>query len=173
LKVRHDFIRLSEFEITPCHACGEAPTPNFCFIDDAMTALYRRTVQCDCLLFGSPIYFDSISAQAKAFIDRCNCMRPADFDGVHAPHHFVRLIHSQRPGAIVLVGGEQAWYEGARRCIAGFFKWIEVTNEEVLKFTSTDINCIGEAAERSDTLHEADRIGHELARRIRKQYGRR
>jgi len=172
-KVRHDFTRLSECDISPCQACGEAPTPQFCFIDDAMTTLYRTLERCDCLLFGSPIYFDSISAQAKAFIDRCNCMRPPDFNGAHAPHHFVRLIHRQCPGAIVLVGGEQAWYEGARRCIAGFFKWIEVTNEAVLKFTSTDFNRIGEAAEHPDALHEADRIGRQLAQTVRKQYGRR
>lgn len=171
-RCRHDFVRLSELDMTTCQACGEAPTPKFCFIDDAMTALYRKLKGCDCLLFGSPIYFDSVSAQAKLFIDRCNCLRPADFSGMPQQGRFIRLIERQHPGAMVLVGGERAWFEGARRCLAGFFKWIEVTNEGCLKFCSVEDNQVGEVAERSDVLCEADKIGRALARVIRKQHGR-
>lgn len=171
-RYRHDFVRLSELDMTACQACGEAPTPKFCFIDDAMTALYRKLIDCDCLLFGSPIYFDSVSAQTKLFIDRCNCLRPADFCGTPQQGRFIRLIERQRPGAMVLVGGERAWFEGARRCVAGFFKWIEITNEGCLKFCGVEDNQVGEAAARPDVLREADKIGQALARVIRKQHGR-
>ena len=170
---RHEFVRLSELDITPCQACGEAPTPQYCFIDDAMTRLYQRIIGCDCLLLGTPIYFDSVSAQTKLFIDRCNCLRPANFTGSPEHGHFIRLIGRQRPGAMVLVGGQRAWFEGARRCVAGFFKWIEVTNEGCLKFCSVDDTRLGEAANRPDVLREADEIGRKLARAVRKQHGRR
>jgi multimeric flavodoxin WrbA len=172
-RCRHDFVRLSELDITACQACGEAPTPKFCFIDDAMTRLYRKIVDCDCLVFGSPIYFDSVSAQAKLFIDRCNCLRPANFSGTSQHGHFIPQIERRRPGAIILVGGERAWFEGARRCVAGFLKWIEVTNEGCLKFCSVEDNQVGEVAARSDILREADKIGRALARVIRSQHGRR
>ena len=171
-RCRHDFVRLSELDMTACQACGEAPNPNFCFIDDAMTALYRKLIDCDCMLFGSPIYFDAVSAQAKLFIDRCNCLRPANFTGMPPHGHFTRLIERRRTGAMVLVGGERAWFEGARRCVAGFFKWIEVTNEGCLKFCSVEDNQVGEVAARSDVLREADKIGRLLARTIRKQHDR-
>lgn len=173
LKSQHELIRLSDYDITPCQACGEAPTPRYCFIDDGMTALYRRLERCDCLLLGTPIYFDSVSAQAKAFIDRCNCMRPYDFNKSQSERHFVRLLSRPRPGAIALVGGKQAWFEGARRCVAGFFKWIEVTNEACLKFSSVDPLKVGEVASQPDVLREVDKIGRRLARIIRKQHGRR
>lgn len=170
-RCRHDFVRLSELDMTACQACGEAPTPQFCFIDDAMTPLFRKLIDCDCLLFGSPIYFDSVSAHAKLFIDRCNCLRPANFAGIPQRDRFIRLIERQRPGAMVLVGGERAWFEGARRCVAGFFKWVEVTNKGCLKFCSVEDNQAGEAAARPDVLREADKIGRMLARVIRKQHG--
>ncbi|MEW5796721.1 MAG: NAD(P)H-dependent oxidoreductase [Candidatus Zixiibacteriota bacterium] len=173
VKSRHVFVRLSDYDIAPCQACGEAPTPRYCFIDDAMTELYEKVEECDCLLFGSPIYFDSVSAQAKIFIDRCNCVRPYNFDRGPTGHHFIRLLHRTRPGAIVLVGGEKGWFEGARRCIAGFFKWIEVTNEACLKFHSLEDNKIGEARERPEALREADEIGQRLAEIIERQHGRR
>jgi multimeric flavodoxin WrbA len=165
-RCRHDFVRLSELNFTPCQACGEAPTPQFCFLDDALTALYRKLIACDCLLLGSPIYFDSVSAQTKTFIDRCNCLRPVNFTNDPRHGHFVRLIGRQRPGAMVLVGGHRAWFEGARRCVAGFFKWIEVTNEGCLKFCSLDDRRSGEVADRPDVLRQADELGHTLAREI-------
>lgn len=171
LKSRHSLVHLNELDIVPCQACGEAPSPKFCFFDDDMTRLYRRIEQCDCLLFGSPVYFDAVSAQAKSFIDRCNCMRPPDYDNSVPGHDFVKLLSRSCPGAIVLVGGDQAWFEGARRCIAGFFKWIGVTNEAVLKFSTTDFNRVGEVVDHPETLTEADQIGRKLAAAIRRRHG--
>jgi multimeric flavodoxin WrbA len=168
--VRHTFVMLNALEIIPCQACGEAPTPKFCFFDDDLTSVYREVARCDCLLFGSPIYFDSVSAQAKAFIDRCNCIRPADFNNVDPRHDFLKLLPRKRPGAIVLVGGEKGWFEGARRCIAGFFKWIEVVNEGYLKFMSRDFHEKGEAAASEAVLREADKLGARLAGLIEKDH---
>lgn len=170
-KCRHTMVRLNDLDILDCQACGEAPTPKFCFFDDDMTRLYRQIVECDCLLFGSPIYFDTVSAQAKRFIDRCNCIRPPDYAGTDPDHDFLKLVTRKSSGAIVLVGGEQAWFEGARRTVAGLFKWIGVANEAQLFFGSTDFNRAGEVVDSFDTLKKADQVGHQLARSIRKRNG--
>jgi len=168
LKCHRTFVYLNELNITPCQACGEDPTPTGCFIDDEMTALYPKLLTCDCLIFGTPIYFDSMSAQSKLFIDRCNCLRPANFTNPNAGDGFVRRIHHHRPGAIVLVGGNKAWFEGARRPIAGYFKWLGVSNEATLIFSNNDINNrIGTVVDHPKVLAEADRIGQMLARKIR------
>jgi len=166
-RVRHSFVNLNDLDFIPCQACGEAPTPRFCFFDDALTPVYRELARCDCLLFGSPVYFDAVSAQAKAFIDRCNCIRPADFGGIDLEHDFIKLLDRKRPGAMVIVGGENGWFEGARRCIAGFFKWVEVSNEGYLKFVSKDFHRLGEASESPSVLAEADELGRKLAGLIR------
>jgi NAD(P)H-dependent FMN reductase len=132
-----------------------------------MTLLYRQIMTCDCLLFGTPIYFDSMSAQSKLFVDRCNCLRPANFADPTAGDGFVKRIDRRRSGAIVLVGGDKAWFEGARRPLAGYFKWIGVNNEATLTFTSKDVNRIGEVADNDQALAEAARIGQKLARKIK------
>ena len=169
-RVRHALVRLNDLDFTPCQACGEAPTTSWCFLDDGLSDAYRKLAAADCLLFGSPIYFDAVSAQAKAFIDRCNCFRPADFSNEDPDHEFIKRLSRKRPGVIVLVGGEQGWFEGARRCIAGFFKWVEVVNEGVLKFHSKDFTRAGEAADDRAILKEADKLGRHLARRLDKRY---
>lgn len=169
-KVRRSFVRLNDLNYTPCQACGESPEPAFCFFDDDLSSLYRKLIDCDCLLIGSPIYFDAVSAQTKLFIDRCNCFRPADF-GQHGPmQNFVKRLGKSRPGAMVLVGGEKGWFEGARKCIAGFFKWVNVANEGMLIFHSRDYNRAGEVAESKTSLTEADRLGKRLASKLKKQH---
>ena len=171
-RTRHSIVRLNDLHFAPCQACGEAPTPSWCFLDDGLANVYKKLAACDCLLFGSPIYFDAVSAQAKAFIDRCNCFRPADFDNREPRHDFIKLISRKRPGAIVLVGGEQGWFEGARRCIAGFFKWVEVVNEGLLTYRTKDFTQAGEAANNPQVFKEADQLGRQLARLLDKRYAK-
>ncbi len=160
-------VRLAELTFIACQACGKAPTPNFCFYDDGLTSVYTKLAECDCLLFGSPLYFDSVSAQAKAFIDRCNCLRPPDYEHRDPEHDFIKLIHRKRPGAFVLVGGQDSWYEGARRTIAGFFKWVEITNEGMIIYNrDVDFTRLGAVRDEPDFLRQAEALGKQLAQKV-------
>jgi multimeric flavodoxin WrbA len=168
-ELQSSFVKLNELKYIPCQACGKAPTPKFCFFDDSLTPVYDLLAECDCLLFGSPVYFDSVSGQAKTFVDRCNCFRPFDFDGREPEHRFIKLLTRKRPGAIVLVGGDKLGLEGARRTVAGFFKWVEVTNEGVLKYRSLDDHLSGTVADDDLAMDEARQLGRKLANLIREQ----
>ncbi|MEW6050753.1 MAG: flavodoxin family protein [Candidatus Zixiibacteriota bacterium] len=169
-RIESTFVKLNDMKFIPCQACGKAPTPDWCFFHDDLDKVYSLVAECDCLLFGSPIYFDSVSAQAKAFMDRCNCFRPVDFDDTQPNHHFVKRLKRKRPGAIVLVGGANQWMEGARRSIAGFFKWIEVTNEGVVTYATTDDNRIGTVKEDREALNRAQETGKHLASLLAKTH---
>ena len=157
------FYKLNELNFIACQACGKAPTPEYCFYDDDLTRVYAELAVCDCLLVGSPIYFDTVSGQLKSFMDRCNCVRPADFDNTDPQHDFLKLIAGKRPGAMVLVGGERGYFEGARRTIAGFFKWIEVTNQGMVIHKSDDFHKKGAVVDDSTALKEARELGAKLA----------
>lgn len=166
IEVKRKDVRLNDLVILPCQACGEAPTPDWCFFNDDLSPVYNDLAECDCLLFGSPVYFDSVSAQAKLFIDRCNCFRPADFEDKDPEHDFLKLLKAKRPGAMALVGGERGWFEGARKVIAGFFKWVEVTNEGLVTHASPTFKQAGSAEDDTAALAEADKIGHKLAEQL-------
>ena len=63
---------LDELEIHPCtncDACRREGGP-FCVFDDGMSPLYRRFIEADLVVLASPVYWWSISAQLKLFIDR-------------------------------------------------------------------------------------------------------
>jgi multimeric flavodoxin WrbA len=163
----HRFVRLCDLDYIPCQACGRAPEEGFCLFDDDLTPVYDDLAECDCLIVGSPVYFDSVSAQTKAFIDRCNCVRPPDWDNREPKHDFVKLLESKRPGAMVLVGGERGWFEGARRVIAGLFRWVEVTDEGKLIYRSPDYRRKGTAAEDDEVRRELQELAGHLAGKVR------
>lgn len=165
-QVRPIFVDLNKLKYIPCQACGEAPQEGWCLFEDDLTPVFTELAAADAVIIGSPVYFDSVSGQAKTFIDRCNCFRPPDWQNRDPGHDFVKLLLRKRPGAMVLVGGERGWFEGARRVMAGWFRWIEVVNEGELVYQTPDYRRKGTAAGDQEALDEADRIGSLLARRV-------
>ena len=166
IEAEYRFVRLCDLEFIPCQACGRAPEDGFCLYDDDLTPVYDDLARCDCLIVGSPVYFDSVSAQTKAFIDRCNCVRPPDWDEKVPNHDFVKLIKRKRPGAMVLVGGERGWFEGARRVIAGLFRWVEVTNDGLLVYRSPGFRTKGTAADDPAINRELHELAMQLVRKV-------
>ncbi|MCX7024678.1 MAG: flavodoxin family protein [Spirochaetes bacterium] len=63
---------LHTMEIRPCSACDACRrgAQRFCVIDDDMAPLYERIERCSALVIASPIYWFSVSAQLKLFMDR-------------------------------------------------------------------------------------------------------
>jgi multimeric flavodoxin WrbA len=64
---------LHRMKIKPCSACDKckAADDRFCVIKDDMQKLYPKIIAADALILASPIYFFTISAQLKLFMDRC------------------------------------------------------------------------------------------------------
>jgi len=161
---RHDFIRLGNLDCRPCQACGESPEPDYCLFHDEIYPVYDKLINSDIILFGSPIYFDSVSAQAKTFIDRCNCLRPPDFTA-DGGDRFKNLITKKRAGAMVLVGGERGYFEGARRVIAGFFKWTRIENCGLITYAGARWTETGAVAAEPDIMAAAFELGRRLCNR--------
>jgi len=64
-------IIVRDLKIAPCNSCGGCWEKGVCVIDDDMQKIYSRLVDADGIMVASPIYFMGVSAQLKAFIDRC------------------------------------------------------------------------------------------------------
>ena len=53
-----------------CYAC-QKPDSKGCAIDDDMQPIYRRLIEADGWVIASPVYWFTMSAQTKLFLDRC------------------------------------------------------------------------------------------------------
>ncbi len=71
-----DTIYLREYKINPClgcFACCNEPVAGSdkpCVVRDGMDTIYPKLKECDALIIASPVYFGSMTAQTKAFMDR-------------------------------------------------------------------------------------------------------
>ncbi len=61
---------MSEKRVAPCDACGTCFEAGACIVQDDMQDLYQMMDRADAIIFGSPVYFGSVSAQTKAVMDR-------------------------------------------------------------------------------------------------------
>jgi multimeric flavodoxin WrbA len=66
-------IYLHDKNISPCQACYacQRPDSNGCAIDDEMQPIYKKLIDADCWIIASPVYWFTMSAQTKLFMDRC------------------------------------------------------------------------------------------------------
>jgi len=122
--VKTEILYLDDLNILPCKSCGKNPEPKFCFIKDDMEKVYAKLKNSDVLILGSPIYFDTISAQMKLFIDRCNCLTPIVI--INSRYIFKSRLKKKRKGIIILVAGEKQRFDYALITLQGFLKWSNV-----------------------------------------------
>jgi multimeric flavodoxin WrbA len=61
---------VASHNIQPCQGCWSCRQTGQCKIQDDMQALYPKILAADGIIFGSPIYFYGMTAQAKTVIDR-------------------------------------------------------------------------------------------------------
>lgn len=64
-------IRLAEMDITPCAACNACQSGGDCVKKDGMAEILEKVSRTDIIVLATPVYFYSMSAQMKIFIDRC------------------------------------------------------------------------------------------------------
>ena len=64
-------IRLQEHKINYCLGCGVCNTKHICVQKDDMKALLDKMVEADVIVLATPVYFYTMDAQLKTFIDRC------------------------------------------------------------------------------------------------------
>lgn len=57
--------------VAPCRGCDVCHVKGFCVQKDGFADIVRKIVEADGLLLASPNYIFSVSAQLKAFMDRC------------------------------------------------------------------------------------------------------
>ncbi len=69
-------IKLVDYDIKPCASCRACQSLNDCVIkDDMKKTIIPMLFESNVVVLGSPVFFNNVSAQLKAFIDRTWCIR--------------------------------------------------------------------------------------------------
>ena len=73
-----DIISLIKNEVKGCLGCNACRYGKPCVQKDSFNELVPKIRVADCLVFGSPLYFWTVSARIKAFIERFYCIAEED-----------------------------------------------------------------------------------------------
>jgi multimeric flavodoxin WrbA len=65
-----EFYSVAGKDIKPCDGCHACVKTGKCHIKDDMQELYDKMVAADGIIFGTPVYFYGMAAQAKTILDR-------------------------------------------------------------------------------------------------------
>jgi len=102
-----ELVLLAGKEITPCQACEACMADGVCPTDDDMQEIYRKLTEADGIVFGTPVYFINVTAQAKAVIDRSFAlMMTGGLRGKAA----AAVVAARRVGAGQVLGLLYTWF---------------------------------------------------------------
>lgn len=155
-----EHVRCSDLVVKPCQACGPDATPGYCIFHDDMDRVYALLERAHAIAVGSPIYFDSVSAQLKLVIDRSNCVTPlvsVPGGGYDLKPKWART----RRGVFVTACSSNHRYDMAERTVRGFLKWVGGRWEETLAWQHADDD-LGSVSGAPELLAQARALGRRL-----------
>jgi multimeric flavodoxin WrbA len=149
---------LNCLNIKPCQDCGGCTKTGICIHDDAMTGMYAAIREADRIILASPIFFYSLSAQAKALVDRCQSF----WCEKYLLKKIIPAGPAGRKGLLLLVGGMKK--EDGKRCAEavakGFFRTVSVPEHETLFYGGVDAR--GDILKHPTALADAREAGKRL-----------
>jgi multimeric flavodoxin WrbA len=151
---------LNDMNIKPCQSCGIDPDPKHCLFDDDMGRVYDVLENCDVVVLGSPVYFDSVSAQVKLMVDRSNCLMPyvEKADGTFG---FERRLKRKKKGVFVVVSGKEQELDAILATVKGFFLWANIERVETVSYAHDD-NELGSVENNKEKMKQAFNAGVRL-----------
>ena len=101
-----ELIKVSDYRVEPCRSCWACLKAGECAVDDDMRQrLMPMLLEVDAIVLGTSVFFNNVSAQLKAFMDRTWCLKGK--------------LRNKIGGAIVVGRGDGA--EGAITAIHALF----------------------------------------------------
>ncbi|MBN1314771.1 MAG: flavodoxin family protein [Anaerolineales bacterium] len=146
---------LHEMEINPCDACEgcRGGAYNGCIISDDMQEIYSALEDADAFVVASPVYWFTVSAQTKLFMDRCYAM--VDADGY--------LLKGKKVGIVMTYGDDDPFASGAVNAFRTFQDAYKYVGAEIVGMVYGDADGPGEIKANEKVMEAAYKLGKKLA----------
>jgi multimeric flavodoxin WrbA len=148
-------VRLAELEFGPCRACDACRKAgaNGCVQDDDIKALRGEIEAADALLIASPVYWFTMSAQAKTFMDRLYVFGAGSY----------RALKGKRVGVILTSGDADPMGSGAVNAMRSFQDAFAYLGAPIAGMIHGGGGRAGAAAQNRTLMAEAYALGRSLA----------
>jgi multimeric flavodoxin WrbA len=154
-KAKVETIYLHGKTIAPCKACFTCQKKNSkgCSIPDDMQDIYLKLIEADAWVIASPVYWFSMSAQTKIFMDRCFAL----------PAYQKEPFIGKNIAIAMTYGGEDPFDSGCVNALRTFqdaFGYIEANIVGMVYGSAMDA---GQIRSNEKVMKEAFNLGKKLA----------
>ncbi|MBA7627098.1 hypothetical protein ES703_34560 [subsurface metagenome] len=152
-------IILNDLKIAPCQHCDACLETGRCKVEDDMQMVYGELERADRIVLASPIQFMTVTAQAKAMIDRCQSLWARKYVLKQPP---LGSEPGKKKGLFISVGGRKVanLFEPALVTVKSLFKVLDITYAGELLFPGIDEK--GAITKHPDALKQAFLAGQKL-----------
>jgi multimeric flavodoxin WrbA len=143
---------LHQMNIRPCDACDTCRETGVCVLMDDMQKLYPKLRQADAILIASPIYWFTINAQTKLFIDRWYALET----------YHGNALRGKRFGVILTYGDSDLYTSGAINAIHTFQSMLGYLKAYIVGMVYGTASDEGEVLNQPKLMHKAYQLGMKL-----------
>ncbi len=148
---------LQDLKISPCRGCDTCKKDDSkgCAINDDMQEIYRKLIKADAWVIGSPVYWFTMSAQTKIFMDRCYAL----------PAYAENPFAGKRIAIAMSYGDIDAVKSGCVNALRTFQDAFRYTRSKIVGMVYGSAMKAGEIVNNKALMREAEELGKLLVNR--------
>lgn len=148
-------LMLHHMDIRPCDACDECQETGVCVIKDDMQKVYPLLKKADAIVMSGPVYWFTISAQAKLCIDR--------WYAIYAEDEPAEGVFKDKQIGIVLTYGDTDLYtSGGINAIYTYESMFRYIGAEIAGMVYGTANDVGDVQKQPELMESAYQLGQKL-----------
>lgn len=146
---------LDRMKIAPCDGCDACHNkiPGVCILKDDMDGLYERLPRAHALVIASPIYFFTVNAQTKLFLDRMYV-----YDAIPNP-----LPELKKVGIVLVYGDDDVATSGVMNAIHMYQDIFRYYQKPITGVVHGSANKAGEVRTNEELMQKAFELGKLMA----------
>ena len=146
-----DSILLHEMYINPCDGCDECQETGDCVLSDDMQKIYPLIEKADVIVMAGPVYWFTISAQAKLCIDRWYALTP-----------YEEKFRDKKIGIILTYGDHDLHSSGGINAIKTYESMFQYLGAEIVGTVHGSVSEIGDVQKKPELMEQAIQLGQKL-----------
>jgi multimeric flavodoxin WrbA len=148
---------LQALKISPCRGCDTCQKDDSkgCAIKDAMQEIYPKLIKADAWVIASPVYWFTMSAQTKMFMDRCYAL----------PAYAKDPFAGKRIAIAMTYGDVDPVKSGCVNALRAFQDAYRYTGSKIVGMVYGSALKAGEIADNEGLMREAEELGKRLVTR--------
>ena len=145
---------LQDLEISPCRGCDTCQKHDSkgCAIEDDMQEIYPKLIKADAWVIASPVYWFTMSAQTKIFMDRCYAL----------PAYTKNPFAGKRIAIAMSYGDVDAVRSGCVNALRTFQDAFRYTRSKIVGMVYGSAMKAGEIKNNKVLMREAEELGKRL-----------